>query len=188
MVNINLNNVDSINEIISIIENYIVNNKDKYSIKVTFTGTSDPFLSKFLGYDTFGNINHIKSSLIKYNKKLEFEINTSLPKLIKNMQIKDFFHLSKIKINYYILNNSFHNNEEFLTVEESIDKLMKWDYIHSYHTEIHFKINSNIASDRIIEIKDNIKRNYIPISYYVDKEFLGIEEYYIEENLNKLFS
>lgn len=187
MVIINLSNVDSINGIISIIQDYILKNKEKHSIKVIFTGTSDPFLSDLLGYSTFSNINSIKSALVKYNKKIEFEINTSFPKLLQNMQIKDFFHLSKIKINYYILNNSFHNKQEFLTFEESIDKLMKWEYIHSCHTEIHFKINENISEDRILNIKENVKNNFIPISYDVDKEFLGIEEYYIEEKLNKLF-
>lgn len=152
----------SLNEFLVGLEEAIINGK--YSnYTVIISGKVDPFINPVFyrdGYTTMIKMDEVAKHL---KTRITIQINTRMPSIVSQKQIRDIFHIYPVGINYYISNNDFERDIKLIPVQEAVKKLETWDGKNPMKTKIVVDIDEHIHNLRLKSIIKAIHNTYIGV-------------------------
>lgn len=152
----------NLNDFLLGLEDAIIKGQDSY-YTIIISGKIDPFNNPIFyrdGYTTMVKMAEVAKHL---KTRISIQINTRMPSTISHKQIRDIFHIYPVGINYYISNNEFERDTQFIPVEEAVKKLETWDGKNPMQTKIVVDIDEHIHNLRRQSIIKAIHNTYIGV-------------------------
>lgn len=163
ILEINHNLYNSFSDFLIGIEEGIKQGNDSFYTLI-ISGTSDPLISPLFNNDWHTNLVRIDHLGKRMKTRLNIQINTRLPIKFEKREFKEIFHVFPVGLNYYIGNNNFDWETQFVSTQDAIKKLETWDSKNPMKTKIILDIDNTINLNRLNEIKSALNKTFIQVS------------------------